>query len=150
MMCRDGRIAEINLCLIDQLISSPLLAAPLRRACVVLEQREELLRVQEFDSRLFQTASQPQRAACECCSGHKLYGLYFRTIGAAAGGGKEEHDDKHTLSPSLTLFKSHKEQYKAQGVVLTIIISIIVSYAAFLKGGTGAFTLKLNQHYTEK
>lgn len=50
-------VININLCLIDELISNPLVAAPLRQPCVVLEQREELLRVQEFDSRLLQTAS---------------------------------------------------------------------------------------------
>lgn len=46
--------AGLNLCVIDQMISNPLFAAPPRRASrVAPEQREELLRVQEFDSRLF-------------------------------------------------------------------------------------------------
>lgn len=61
----------VCVCVIDHLIRGPLFAAPLRPAsCVVLEQREQLLRVQEFDSRLFRPPHNHKQAACEYCSGH--------------------------------------------------------------------------------
>ena len=51
--------------------------------CVVLEQREEPLRVLEFDSRLLQPASQPQQAGCTLLYAHAVFIVIY-----VAGGVK--------------------------------------------------------------
>lgn len=109
LVCRDGRSDGRVKCVSSiarSAVRYPL--RPLRRASRLSNvSSSQLLRVQEFDSRLSQTASDPQQAACDYCSRRitatapsactsALYEKHYR-------GGRMEYEEKTCCITTVTV-----------------------------------------------